>query len=1123
VPAQQLTLETARYPGLDSISRCVDIAEGTDGRLWFAFPDRLQCLDGDTVHEVPFAADEQGLGPTGLRCLDATPDGTLWIGAVRGLWRLPPGTTEAVPIPALSGTSVWRVRGTPDGGAALLTQRQLLRLWPDQHTAPIPPPAEGMLGLLTTNFGLWTWTRAGAFCLPWENESGSWQSSATDLPGDIQAACSDGQAVFVITPAQIWRCREQQPAAVLAADLSLDTPRHATVTPQGLWLASPGKLWEFTWRTGHTRLVQLISSGSDAHNTLTAMHRDRHGLLWTGWQQGVTRTKRQPSIDNVLLDALSTDDAVTALAEDDEGDLFLGTARGRVLRTGDAGAWRVLTPPWATAKNSAAAVVGIATEPGGALVVATQNSGVWRQGAGTWTPVALGENPGQCRSLLRTGDELWIATDTKVLIFSADDPNGVEVSLPLSATGQPAGPGAFVPTAGGAPWLATYRAGVLRFDRRTLQFRGHGLEWPEDAVLGGVDHPTAGLWAISADGLWQIDRGTGVRALRQPTARGTGFHTLMAGTAGNLWLTTNSQLACFDPELSRAVLLSPRTGAHPFGYGWRNGLARRNGEVWFGARRGYTCIRPTTAGDLAAPLQIDAVALAADGAQQALPQADGTWHLPPGTRACTVTLRLGDHTEDTAPKCTLLLRSPDGTEAARSTSPVLAVPWPGRYALVASAVGPTGTSQDLHLGWVVATATTSPWWPATAIGLLGLLASSLAWWYGRGRRRNHRQRQVESILAAAERPPEQILDLAFLAAAAGEECAEITGARHTSVWLHEPERSRRVLLAEFGARCPDAEARLARCCTSGRTFQDLGWSVDSPQGMDLTLCLNGAGPLEFELFLAPVAALALQAPEQLRRAMAPLQAGLRKQAWIQRLESNFAHNSAHLHASLHDLRGSLTSLRLSAFLLTKEPQPTPDFAKTAQSVASAAEQVAARLDGLMADFEHTRGVDLKPADPCPVVRHVVQALVAQAAAKQIDLDLVLPQEGPPIPFDAHWLPRVVDNLLGNAIKYSAPGSTVRVAGSFQDGGFLLHVDDSGPGFARSELDSVFLPGVVGTAKPTGNERQQGLGLWIARQATRAMGGRLWVATTSAKGSRLSLWLPSTEAPTAEPAERTPDP
>ncbi|MBL8723386.1 MAG: hypothetical protein JNK49_05035, partial [Planctomycetes bacterium] len=751
--AQQLALETARYPGLDSTSRCVDIAEGADGRLWFAFPDRLQCLDGDEVQEVRIAVDEQGLGPSGLRCLDATPDGTLWIGAARGLWRLRPGSVEAVAVPGVSGSSVLRVLGTPDGGAAVLTQRQILRLSSDQDLASLAPPAEGLLGLLTTESGLWTWNREGVYHLPWEAADGPWHASATDLPGGIQAACGTAQAVFVVTPTLALRCRERQPAEVLASGLSLDMPRHAVSGPQGLWLASPGKLWELSWPTGHAQPVRLITSGADAHNTLTAMHLDRHGVLWTGWQQGVTRTKRQQSIDNVLLDTVPTDEAVSALAEDDQGELILGTVQGRLLRCGLSGIWEVLIGPWATTKTSAAAVVGIGSEPGGALVVATQNSGVWRLWSGSWVRLELGENPGQCRSLVQTEDELWVAADNKIVVLGTSDPSSVEVVLPLSNKGQSAGPSMFVGAATKSPWLATYRAGLLRFDRRTLQYRDHGPEWPEDAVLGGVDHPAAGLWAISADGLWQIDRISGVRSLRQPTARGSGFHAIMAGTNGSLWLTTNSHLVYFEPEQARAHILAPRNGAHPFGYGWRNGLARRNGEVWFGARGGFTRIRPTAAGDITAPLQLEGVTLAADGSSRPLPGVDGIHVLPPGARTCTVTLRLGDHTEDKAPKCTLLLRSSDGTEAARSTNSVLAVPGPGRYAVVASTVGPTGTPQELHLGWVVATATTQPWGPALTIGLLGLLASSLTFWYGRRRRRSHRQRHVESILAAAERPP----------------------------------------------------------------------------------------------------------------------------------------------------------------------------------------------------------------------------------------------------------------------------------------------------------------------------------------------------------------------------------
>lgn len=1105
--SQSLALEAAPYPGLEASTRCNSIAATADGRLWFAFQDRLQCLDGDKVHDVPFAPDPQGLGPSTLRSIDSAPDGVLWIGGNRGLWRLGHDGGTAMPVAGLAGVSVWRVTWAPDGGAVVLGQNRLVRIWPDLHCTDLSPATDtSILGIASTSTGLWTWSRTALHRCRWPANVENWQLMADGGPEPILTACDQGDSLLLIQPSRVLRFTADESPQVVAEDLELGNIRMAAAGPDSLWLAGIGELRELPWQGTRSQHVRLYRSGSVIQQSTTALHCDPDGLVWVGWQQGVTRSKRPPSIDNWVFAELGSDDTVSALAEDEAGSTWLGTARGALLR--GPYDWQRHDTPWATAKNSAATIVSILSEAGGPLVVATHNSGVWLSTAGQWDQLNLGEDPGMCRSAVIFAGTLWIATDRKVLVFDDYNQPGKQVHLPVDSEGVPAGPSMLVANAGSVPWLASYRLGLLRFDGKSGSFQRHGQKWANDAILAAVDSTQSGLWAASADGLWHLDRITGDRTLRHSMARGAGFHALMTDRAGSLWLSTATQLAHLNPDRSHLQFLSARNGAHPLGYGWRNALLRTNGEVWLGARQGYSSIHPNAREDLLAPLPIRSVTLMADGTAQPIARLNGAWQLPPNTRSCQINLRLGDHAEDKANPRQLRLLTQDGNELARTTGSSLSIPQPGRYALSALTLGQGSAPQELHLGWVIAPAVADNWWRFAIVGAVVALSSAFAWWFGRhSRRKRERRARIGQLLKAAEQPPEQVLDIAFLAVAAGEECAEIARARHASVWLHDTEHGRRVPLAEFGILCNDAEARLRQCCSEGEAYADFGWMINRPEGIDLTLCFRGSGPLEFELFLAAVANPTTGTRDQLQQSLAPLQAGLRKQAWIQRLESNFVHQSAHLHASLHDLRGSLTSLRMSAYMLKDNQRQGSELATEATTVAAAAEQVSSRLDGLMRDLEQTRGVDLHPDNPIPMVQAVVQAMLPRAAAKRIVLELLLPPSSPPVALDTHWLPRVVDNLISNAIKYSVQGGTVRVTGEVENGGFQLNVEDSGPGFATNELDSIFLPGVIGTAKPTAGEEQQGLGLWIARHATRAMGGRLWVANTTPRGARLSLWLP----------------
>lgn len=117
---------------------------------------------------------------------------------------------------------------------------------------------------------------------------------------------------------------------------------------------------------------------------------------------------------------------------------------------------------------------------------------------------------------------------------------------------------------------------------------------------------------------------------------------------------------------------------------------------------------------------------------------------------------------------------------------------------------------------------------------------------------------------------------------------------------------------------------------------------------------------------------------------------------------------------------------------------------------------------------------------------------------------------------APLLARLLDNLIENALKYSAPGSRVEVRTHRDGAEVLLEVQDHGRGIASEDLDDVFNPffrsraaresGVVGT----------GLGLAIAARIAAAFGGRLTCTSEFGRGSRFTLRLPAVSHASASP-------
>ncbi|WP_161958766.1 ATP-binding protein [Ferruginivarius sediminum] len=107
------------------------------------------------------------------------------------------------------------------------------------------------------------------------------------------------------------------------------------------------------------------------------------------------------------------------------------------------------------------------------------------------------------------------------------------------------------------------------------------------------------------------------------------------------------------------------------------------------------------------------------------------------------------------------------------------------------------------------------------------------------------------------------------------------------------------------------------------------------------------------------------------------------------------------------------------------------------------------------------------------------------------------------------LRRALTNLVDNAVKYGEPVAAT-MAGC--DDGYLITIDDNGPGVAEAHLDDVFRPFFrTDTARddPRGGS---GLGLTVARDIVQAHGGRITLINRPEGGLRQDIWLPRGRAP-----------
>jgi signal transduction histidine kinase len=201
----------------------------------------------------------------------------------------------------------------------------------------------------------------------------------------------------------------------------------------------------------------------------------------------------------------------------------------------------------------------------------------------------------------------------------------------------------------------------------------------------------------------------------------------------------------------------------------------------------------------------------------------------------------------------------------------------------------------------------------------------------------------------------------------------------------------------------------------------------------------------------------------------------------------------------------------------RQGQPTDEFIR---HIHEAAERMLGILTRLLDASAMDAGkLALRPQrlDLSDVAAVVVEAHRAAAVRKGQELALVTDGSLPVIG-DADRLVEVVENLVGNAIKYSPLSSRIVVTASRLDGRAVIEVKDNGPGLSDDDKKRMFGRFQRLSARPTAGEPATGLGLSIAKQLAELMGGDLSASSAGpGQGASFALSMPLAGVPSAAPS------
>lgn len=211
----------------------------------------------------------------------------------------------------------------------------------------------------------------------------------------------------------------------------------------------------------------------------------------------------------------------------------------------------------------------------------------------------------------------------------------------------------------------------------------------------------------------------------------------------------------------------------------------------------------------------------------------------------------------------------------------------------------------------------------------------------------------------------------------------------------------------------------------------------------------------------------------------------------------------------HDLRSPLNAISSAARLLQMLPpeKRRDEEADLLQAIVRSAD----RMDRLISDLLDVSRIEAgrfslvrESVDPSRLVEEICRILAPRAREKSIEIRCETPERSPPISADGDRLLQVLENLVGNAVKFTPEGGRITVGAEVEEAEVVrFRVRDTGPGIPPDDLERVFDAYWHHAERSDG----AGLGLFISTGIVEAHGGRIWAESEPGEGSTFRFTIP----------------
>jgi two-component system NtrC family sensor kinase len=226
---------------------------------------------------------------------------------------------------------------------------------------------------------------------------------------------------------------------------------------------------------------------------------------------------------------------------------------------------------------------------------------------------------------------------------------------------------------------------------------------------------------------------------------------------------------------------------------------------------------------------------------------------------------------------------------------------------------------------------------------------------------------------------------------------------------------------------------------------------------------------------------------------------------VDRLKNEFVNTVS------HDLRSPLTAILGYVDLLDRVGPVNDQQREFIHRVQISVESITSLVNDLLELGRIEAGFDsqneIVPLEG--ILRYSLETVGGQISEKRLNIHLDLPLDIPPIHGNPIRLRQMLDNLVGNAIKYTPEGGEITIEMEMQEEQEILRISDNGPGVPPADQPHIFEKFYRASNVPKG-VGGSGLGLAIVKSIVDSHQGRIWVESLLGQGSTFTVVLPLTQ-------------